>query len=62
MRETIQFGKRTKHDRLPEKIKLKEIFGIVNDGYLSNKAKNFIKQTTLIDVDSKDKGDNEDEI
>ncbi len=62
MRETKQFGKRTKHDRLPEKIKLKEFFGMCNDGYLSNKAKNFIKRTTLIDVDSKDKGDNEDEI
>ena len=57
MREVRQFGKRSKSDRLPEKIKLKDVFGICNDGYISNKAKNFIKQTTLIDVDSEKEGD-----
>ena len=61
MREIRQFGKRSKSDRLPEKIKLKDVFGICNDGYLSNKAKNFIKQTTSVDVDFKDEGDIEDE-
>lgn len=51
----------TKHDRLPEKIKLKEIFGICNDGYLSSKAKKFIEDSTSLKLDDKE-GDKENEI
>ena len=62
MRETKQFGKRTKYNKLlPEKNKLKETFGIVNDGYLSNKAKKFIEDSTSLKLDDKE-GDKENEI
>lgn len=62
MREKRQFGKRTKHDKLLlEKSKLKEAFGIVNDGYLSNVSKKIIEDSTSIKLDDKE-GDKENEI
>ena len=59
MRENKQFGKRRNSKKLPDDKSLKEIFGIVNDGYESNRINDSIRKMTSHNIM---KGDNKNEI
>lgn len=60
MRESHRFGKRTENTRIPNPKDLKPTFGITeNDTYTNTKIKQFIKQTTSIDIDEYEINKNE---
>lgn len=50
MREYKPFGKRTKHQRLPEDKVIKDTFGVVNKGCDSKQVTDFIKRTTGYEI------------
>ncbi len=54
MREKKEFGKRQKHQNLPNNKALKEIFGVINDGCDSKQVVDFIRKTTGKRIDDEE--------
>lgn len=50
MREGKTFGKRQESTSLPTKEKLRDTFGVTNDGYDSRQIVNFVQRTTGVDI------------